>query len=163
MRTLMIAAAIVLSAALARPALGQITVADSDALDAIEKQLYDASKALISVRKGTPPASPSFQCYDTASQSASELGGAVGKLSELALLAALMRDQSDVATVERLAALAMTHVAEVADALAKSIGGLEGSCRQDNAAIAKLNSLLELIGRAKQTATGLKTRLSPAR
>jgi hypothetical protein len=41
----------------------------------------------------------------------------------------------------------------------EELDGLEGSWSQDNVVVSKLNSLLELIGRAKSTAASLRSRL----
>lgn len=160
MRKLVMVAAVVLSASLAEAEQSRLTHADADAVDAIEKQLNDATKALLFIQKGTPFTSPSFECYGGASEAAGTLAGSVDTLAELISLATLMRHQEDTLTVEQRVAQVAAKVVQIADVTEKWVYGLEGSCSQDNLAVFKLNSLLELIGRARQKAAMLKARLS---
>ncbi len=131
-------------------------------MNAVDAQLADATKALLLIQKGTPPGSPSFDCYANASEAATELAGPLRSLWVLVSLAIVMRHQDDAATVERYVAVIATQVVQIADVTEKTVYGIQGICSQDNLLISKLNSLLELIGRARQTAAALKARLPPA-
>jgi hypothetical protein len=160
MRKFIVVAAVVLSASIAEAAQGRLTDADAAAVDAIEHQLTDASKDLLSIQRGTPVGSLSFACYADASQATSDLEGSVGQLGVAVSVASLMGHQDDAAIAEKYVALAANQVIGIAGLAEKWVSGLEGTCSQDSLAISKLNSLLELIGRANQTAEAINARLT---
>lgn len=162
MRALIMVAVVILSVMCPlERAQARLTAADADAVTAIERQLFDANRALLATQKGTPPSSLAFDCYANASEAAGTLSDTVGILSALVSLATLLRHDDDIRIAEHFIASAATEVVNVAQVEENWVNGLEGSCSQDSLVVYKLNSLLALIGRARAIAASLKQRLPP--
>lgn len=160
MRALVVVVAVVISATWSSEAArAKLTAADADAIDAIHRQLLEANRALIATERGTPPSSPSFECYANAAEAAGSIDSAVDELTALTGLSTLLRHEDDIRIAEHFVAASATEVIAVAQAEENRVNGLEGMCSQDNFVLSRLKSLLQLIERARDIAASFRQRL----